>query len=182
MMKPKHILVCGEVGVGKSTLVARLLAQSAMPVYGFVTKKLEADETGFHPIYIHRADTPQDARVWTEENCIGTCNRRIHNIRLDTFNTLGVSYLSQAAPGGLIVMDELGFMEAKAERFVQAVFAALDGTIPVLAALKARYDVPFLNAVRAHQNATLYQITEDNRDALYEELLPAIRGWAQGDA
>jgi len=170
----KHILVCGEVGAGKSTLIQKLLDQTNRPLYGFVTKRLEADETGFHPIYIHPAGT--DERTHAEGNMIGTCDTKIHNINTETFNTLGVDYL-KAEPDGLVVMDELGFMEAEAEQFVKAVFAALDGDIPVIAAVKARYDVAFLNEVRAHKNANLFTITKENREALYQELLPIVLSW-----
>ena len=62
MIERKHIFICGEVGVGKSTLIQRLLLQSTRPLYGFITKKLEPDENGFHPIYIHPAGA--DARVY----------------------------------------------------------------------------------------------------------------------
>ena len=74
-------------------------------------------------------------------------------------------------------MDELGFMEAKAEAFTREVFAALDGDIPVIAAVKARFDVLFLNEVRAHPHAQLVVITKENRDELYLELLPQILEW-----
>ena len=47
MKSSKHILLCGEVGIGKSTLIARLLEHSSRPVYGFITKKLDPDENGF---------------------------------------------------------------------------------------------------------------------------------------
>ncbi|MCE5234883.1 MAG: nucleoside-triphosphatase [Clostridiaceae bacterium] len=174
MSEKKHILICGEIGAGKSTLISRLIAHSARPVYGFVTKRLEADGSGFHPIYIHPAGS--DARRYGENNLVGTCDRKIHNVNLDAFNTLGVSYL-KAAPNGLIVMDELGFMEAKAEAFVSAVFDALNGAVPVIAAVKARFDVPFLNDVRAHPNTRLYTVTKENRDELFERLLPAVRAW-----
>lgn len=174
MKNSKHILICGEVGIGKSTLIARLLEHSNRPLYGFITKKLDPDENGFHPIYIHPAGIKM--RVWEQENMIGTCDRRTHNINLDVFNTLGVAYL-QAKPDGIIVMDELGFMESKAEAFVESVFAALDGEIPVIAAVKARFDVPFLNEVRTHPNTKLSMITKENRDALFSELLPTIQGW-----
>ncbi len=174
MNERKHILICGEVGAGKSTLIQRLLAQNTRPVYGFITKKLDPDENGFHPIYIHPAGASE--RVYEEKNMVGTCDRRTHNINLDAFNTLGVSYL-QAKADGIIVMDELGFMEAQAEAFTRAVMGALDGEIPVIAAVKARFDVPFLNEVRAHPNAMLYTITAENRDALLSELLPIVQGW-----
>jgi len=174
MKERKHILLCGEVGVGKSTLIQRLLEHNVRPVYGFVTKRLAADETGFHPIYIHPAGAAE--RVQTDENRIGTCDSKVHNINLAAFETLGVAYL-QAEPDGLIVMDELGFMEAGSEAFVKKVFEALDGKIPVLAAVKARFDVPFLNEVRAHPNASVYMITKENREALYQTLLPIVESW-----
>jgi len=173
MNERKHILICGEVGIGKSTLIARLLEHSNRPLYGFITKKLDPDENGFHPIYIHPAGAVE--RKFEQDNLIGTCDRRIHNINLDAFNTLGVSYL-QAKPDGIILMDELGFMESKADVFTQAVMDALDGDIPVIAAIKARFDVPFLNAVRAHSKTMLYMITTENREALFSELLPIIQG------
>ena len=174
MTQRKHILICGEVGVGKSTLIQRLLLQCNRPLYGFITKKLEPDEKGFHPIYIHPAGVRE--RRFDEDNLIGTCDRRIHNIHLEVFNTLGVDYL-QAKPDGIILMDELGFMEAQAEAFTRAVMDALDGDTPVIAAVKARFDVPFLNEVRAHKKGLLYMITPENRDRVYEELLPVIQGW-----
>lgn len=174
MKSSKHILLCGEVGIGKSTLIARLLEHSSRPVYGFITKKLDPDENGFHPIYIHPAGAAE--RKFEQDNLIGTCDRRTHNINLDVFNTLGVAYL-QAEREGIIVMDELGFMESKAEAFTQAVIHALDVDIPVIAAVKARFDVPFLNEVRAHPKTRLYMITTENRDALFSELLPIIQSW-----
>lgn len=176
-MEGKHILLCGDVQVGKSTLIRRLLAANRRPVYGFITKKLEADPSGFHPIYIHRASTPEEERQWEESNCIGTCNRRIHNIRLSVFDTLGAQYINEARPDGLIVMDELGFMEAESKPFTEAVFQALCGDIPVLAAVKSRLDVGFLNEVRAMPRAEVYWVTEENRDALYGELLPIMQAW-----
>lgn len=171
----KHILLCGERGVGKSTLIQKLLKANALPVSGFYTERLKADTSGFHPIYIHSAG--ESARMYTEENLVGTCDAKVHNVRLSVFDTLGVQYLR--APGGLIVMDELGFMEARAAGFTKAVFAALDEHTPVIAAVKARTDVPFLNAVRAHENCRVYTVTAENRDALYEALLPVIEMWNQ---
>lgn len=177
MSKQKHVLICGEVGVGKSTLISRLLIGNARPVYGFVTKRLEAEENGFHPIYIHPAGAKE--RVWTKENQIGTCDRKTHNINLEVFNTLGVRYL-EAEPSGLILMDELGFMEAGAESFVDAVFRALDGDVPVLAAVKARFDVDFLNRVRSHEKCETYIITKENREELFNRLQPTIAAWNAG--
>lgn len=171
----KHILITGEIGAGKSTLIQRLLTHTTRPVYGFITRRMEADASGFHPIYIHPAGALE--RVYTTGNRIGMCNSQMHGASLEVFNTLGVRYLD-APEDGLIVMDELGFMEAKADLFVQKVFEALDGRIPVIAAVKARLDVPFLNAVRARPNAANFTITPDNRGDLYRQLSAVMDAWA----
>lgn len=177
MAEKRHILISGERGVGKSTLIEKLLAASSRPRYGFITKMRPAGPDGFHPIYIHPAGQPVAERTYAETNCIGTCDSRTHRPNLDAFNVLGVQYIEAARPDGILVMDELGFFEAKAEEFTAAVLAALTGDIPVIAAVKSRTDIPFLNAVRAVPRAEVFYITPDNRDELLKTLLPRIKNW-----
>ena len=173
MADKKHILICGERGAGKSTLIERLLRACPLPRYGFITKRTEPDENGFHPIYIHPAGTTE--RILTEENRIGVCNGKIHRPAEEVFDRLGTEYIRSAKPDGIIVMDELGFLESKAEVFTNAVMEALDGDIPVIAAVKNRTDVPFLNDIRSHPAAEVYYITEENREELYQTILSVIQ-------
>lgn len=175
METKRHILICGERGVGKSTLIEKLLAACSRPRYGFVTKMRPADGTGFRPVYIHPAGEPAAERTYAEGNCVGVCDSRTHRPDLAAFETLGVRYIEAARPDGIIVMDELGFFESKAEAFIAAVLNALAGDIPVIAAVKSRRDIPFLNAVRAAPKAEVFRITPDNRDELYAALLPRVR-------
>ena len=171
----KHILICGAKGVGKSTLIRRLCMAANAPIYGYCTKMLStADADSLFPIYIHPAWQAEAERAYGSANLIGRCDGRMHDVHTNVFDNLGANYIAAAKPGGYIIMDELGFMEKNAEAFKRAVFNALDGDIPVIAAVKARYDVDFLNRVRAHEKAQLYTITPENRDALYAELLGII--------
>jgi nucleoside-triphosphatase len=173
MRQPRHILICGEVGVGKSTLIGKLLSHNERPVYGFITKKCDTDEDGEGKVYIHAANAAQ--RIYTDENLIGICGASGAQRYPDVFDSLGVRLLN-AAPEGLLLMDELGFLESKAPMFCAGVLKALDGDIPILAAVKTK-ETPFLKAVREHGNAILFMITRDNRDALYDEILPLILAW-----
>lgn len=171
----KHILICGAKGVGKSTLIRRLCMDANAPIYGYCTKMLStADADGLFPIYIHPAWQAEAERAYGSANLIGRCDGRMHDVHTNVFDNLGANYIAAAKPGGYIIMDELGFMEKDAEKFKRAVFNALDGNIPIIAAVKARYDVDFLNRIRAHEKAQLYTITPENRDALYAELLGII--------
>ncbi len=175
MNEKRHILICGERGAGKSTLIQRLLEVCPLPLYGFVTKMRPAGPDGFHPIYIHPAGQPPAEWVYRDENCIGVCDSRTHRPNLQVFNTLGVRYVRAARPDGILIMDELGFFEAEANEFTAAVLEALLGDVPVIAAVKSRTDVPFLNAVRAQPRAEVFFVTPENRNELYETLLPRMR-------
>ncbi len=170
-MDKKHVLLTGPRGSGKSSLIRTAVSRLRAPVCGFVTDFLPADENGFHPIYIHPAG--QENRLYRDENCIGTCDTRIHNIRPEVFDTVGTGLIRAAKPGGLLVMDELGFMEEKSPPFMDAVLEALDGSIPVLAACKNRTDIPFLSKVRMHPSVILHDLGMEP----WDHALNDICGW-----
>ncbi len=171
MKSTKHILICGDVGAGKSTLIRRLVAQSSRPICGFVTKREPADESGESPTYIHPANTSE--RFLTPLNLIGSCNKgRCSFCHPKVFDTYGAELLA-AKPDSIILMDELGFMENDAMIFRDAVIKALDGDIPVIAAVKST-QTPFLDELRGHENAQVCYITHKNRDATFEKLLPIV--------
>lgn len=173
----RHLLLCGERGVGKSTLIRRLLAENRREVGGFVTKRLtEADANGFFPIYLYPARQREEERRSERANLVGTCDSRSSVRYPEVFDGLGTHLIESAPRGGLILMDELGFLENDAKAFQTAVLRALDGDTPVLAAVKPK-DTPFLRAVRGHGNAELVFIDEANRDALFAQLLPHILRW-----
>lgn len=170
----KHILLCGERGAGKSTLIRRLLAHNARPLGGFITLRLKtADENGFYPIHLYPAAQPESERTSDSANLVGICDSRTSVRHSEVFDTLGTQFIESSPRGALIVMDELGFLENDAQRFQSAVLRALDSDTPVLAAVKPK-DTPFLRAVREHKNAEVFFIDAQSREELYETLLPRI--------
>lgn len=176
MSRSKHILICGERGVGKSTLVNKLLSHNRRPVFGFITKKMPPKQNGECDVYIHPVNS--ESLEYTHENLVGICrNGRIVTINIEAFNTVGVRLL-QSPPEGLLIMDELGFMESNASAFCSGVLSALDGDIPVLAAVKNK-ETPFLRAVREHKNVELHYITTQNRDELCQMLIEKIMEYNQ---
>lgn len=173
-LKPRRILICGERGAGKSTLIRRLLAQSQLRVGGFITKREPtADERGFYPIYIHSAAQREEERKYGNENLVGRCDSCSSERFTAAFETLGTAYLRE---GEVLVMDELGFLENEAEGFRAAVLEALAGERPVIAAVKEK-KTPFLDAVRESAGALVVHVTEENRETLFEQLLPLVRSW-----
>ena len=168
----RHILICGDVGVGKSTLIQKLLRESTRPLCGFVTKRIPGRLSGTHEVYIHPAAGEQHC---TDDNRVGIIDGAGTHPYPQVFDGYGASLLD-VQPGALVLMDELGFLESGAAAFCGKVLAALAGSVPVLAAVKSR-ETPFLQAVKHHPNAKVYTLTADNRDALFAELLPQIAAW-----
>lgn len=166
-----HILITGERQAGKSFLIRRLLQEEKRPLYGFVTKMEPEGAEGLRYVYMHPAAQKQEDWVYTRDNLVGVCDKKgARAIYPETFDTLGVSLLQQAQPRGLIIMDELGYMESTAPLFTQQVLTLLAGDIPVLAAVKKRPDVPFLEEVWHTGNAFKYTLTEKNREELYQTI------------
>jgi len=166
----RHILITGEVGVGKSTLIRKLLARFPGPVCGFVTLKMPEPDGKSMTVYMFPAAQREEERTCTEANLLARRGgvTETHPI---VFDTLGTELLRAAVPGSVILMDELGFMEAEAELFQKTVLETLHGEIPVLVSVKKREGVPFLDAVRQCPGTVLYTVTRENRDTLEKEIL-----------
>ena len=162
------LLIQGEMGVGKTTLIRRLLGDRLPEARGFWTRK-EAEGEGFS-IYIHPLGQPPR---YGEENRVG---RRLpgqpRRAFPEAFQRAAV-WLEAIPPGGVAVLDELGVLEEEAPRFQQAAVELLRRSSVALAAVKPA-DTPFLNRVRSLPGARLCHITPDNREELYLRLRPEV--------
>jgi nucleoside-triphosphatase len=168
-----HALIVGDRGVGKSTLIRRVLKELNCPVFGYETKKEEHLEDPLRgcPIYIYDA---AGNHCQTQENFIGYHKERNIGAITAAFDRYAPKLMESIPANAVVELDEIGFLEARSEAFCQAIMRLLDGNKPVIAAVKNR-DVPFLEAVRNHPNARRFSITAENRDALFEEVLEFMK-------
>lgn len=168
-----HALIVGARGAGKSTLIGRVLDAIDRPVCGFETKKEDflADALRGSPVYIYNA---RQKHVQTPDNLVGYCKNHRFESAAEVFDRFAPKLREPVPEGGIVLLDELGFMESQAEQFCAAVLELLDGDVPVIAAVKDK-DTPFLEAVRNHPNAKCFYITEENRDALFPRVLDFVR-------
>ena len=164
----RHILIVGRNGVGKSTLIRALIEAIPAPVCGVITKKEAPGPDGFCPVYIH---TFGDPKQYSEANRIGLCREGRSIAFPEVFDRF--SQQMRFPRGGVIVFDELGFLESNANQFTEAVLKTLDDAPFVIAAVRDK-STPFLDAVRAHPRADVYRIDTDNRDALRMTLLESL--------
>lgn len=169
----RHALIIGARGVGKSTLIERVLKELGRPVWGFESKKeteLEEPERGC-PVYIYEAGMP---RTRSAKNLVGYCKNKCFATAPEVFDHWAPRLCRPVPEGSVVKLDEIGFMESSSRPFCEAVLALLDGEAPVIAAVKDK-DYPFLQAVRSHPNCRCFHITRENREELAEQVLAYMR-------
>ena len=169
----RHALIVGGQGVGKSTLITRVRRELALREAGIETVReaVPAEKRG-KPVYIYRVGFPRER---TTENLAAFVGTGGSTSFPETFDRYAAYLREDAGHAGLIVLDELGFLESDAAAFCGTVLDLLDGDIPVLAAVKPK-DTPFLAAVRHHPKAEIFTVNESNRDALAGQVLAFLRG------
>ena len=174
--KVRHIVLQGEKGVGKSTLIRRLAKEMKCTAGGYLTRAVTNQEKGCREVFMYPVSfiydsDDQDTAARENGKLCGITSDGVKEVYPDVFDAYGTQLIRSASLKQLIIMDEIGFMEEKAEQFKKAVLAAFAGDIPVIASIKSgRISSPFLEAVRSHRNVQLIELCETNRDKVYEQL------------
>ena len=145
--------------MGKSTLIQNYLKTFRGKVGGFRTLRTDAVHGDFSVHLVRPGENP------SEENRLFMCMHKSDPAALPRFDALGCAALEDAGSCDLILMDELGPAEGKAEAFKQAVLDALDGNIPIIGVIQ-KAESEFLNAIRNHRNVDIVEVTLENRDLL----------------
>ncbi len=155
------IFLTGERGVGKSTALRRALEGSGLRVSGFRTDfggtRYEENKT----LRLLPWGAPPGSPAGEICARMGPGGKQALP---EAFDGLGARLLRDA--GGdpacqLIVMDELGFLEAEAAGFRRAVLSALGGPKPVLGVVRLG-----LGAWAEAPLGEVWTVTEENRDAI----------------
>jgi len=171
-----HILICGKRQAGKTTLINRVIQESGLPVYGYRTQMERSPEDGFGHVYIYPADNGEHSG--SEDNEIGVTQERIIRVNPGVLNGLGCKLLGTARNDGMIVMDEIGYMEDRAEDFCRSVTAAFNGDIPVLASIKdTEHQSGHIHSILNHPKARVYMLNKENRDEVYRTVKKVVEEW-----
>jgi len=168
-----NLLVTGKPGVGKTTLVERVLDQlcTSLRLAGFTTSEMRSranERLGFRIVTVEGKQA-ELARVGLRSPVhVGR-----YGVDVEAFERLTLPELARRDVD-LIVIDEIGKMECVSGRFCRAVEKALDGQVNVLATLGIG-QLPFLQAVRERPDVELLTLTERNRDAMVAELCARLQ-------
>lgn len=157
----EHLFLTGKKGVGKSTLLRKLLARSGKIPGGFLTLRTENAVPG--RISVHLL---QLGEVPRPENVLFFCGAPPDAGTAERFDRLGCAALAASRGAELLVMDELGPREKDARRFQASVLQALDGEIPILGVLQ-QAESDFLRQAASHPSVRIVEVTIANRNTLF---------------
>lgn len=173
-----HAMIVGEQGVGKSTLIRKVLQEVQVSLCGYVTRKedgVRCPKLG-DPIYIYEVGEPCRQ---TEDNLVGHSLDRKPVVYPEAFDRFAERLKKLPADAELILMDEIGVMEQRSEAFCKEVFRLLEGDRPIVAAIKYK-DRPYLNQIRNHPRCRCFWIHDGNREELVEEVTAFVKAQLRG--
>ena len=168
----KHILVTGLPGVGKTTLIRKVLAglPPAFPVAGFFTGELRE---GGHRVGFEIETLDGRKGVLSHVRFQSPCRVGRYGVDIGGFERLVLPILRAGEPD-LYVIDEIGKMECFSGPFVQAVTALLDAGTPVFGSVALKGG-GFIERVKGRSDVTLVEVTVRTRDSLVGQIVPELR-------
>jgi nucleoside-triphosphatase len=180
---PPRILITGKPGVGKTTIIQKVLDRLQVPYGGFYTEEIRE---GGARVGFRLRTTEGEEGIMAHVNSTSPQRVSKYGVEVSAFEDIAVPaldrVLQQYLPPGsrgeykggtLLVIDELGRMELFSRKFQDKVMEVFDHPIPILAVIQDSKN-PFLDKIRARQDVTLIHVTHENRDRLVGEIVKRL--------
>lgn len=159
-----NVFLQGLPGVGKSTIIKKILRELSIDPTGFFTLVEELPIEGKRNIYIHPANSKNLERE--SNNLIGeSVNPGKLVAYTKVFENYGLEILSHIE-SPLIIMDEIGFLEDDAYQYQSRILDLLNQEIMILGVIKKK-ETPFISTIARHRKSIVIEVNENNREEAY---------------
>jgi len=171
------ILLTGEPGVGKTTVVKKVVEQLGGRATGFWTEEIRdrksGKRTGFKVMNTEGRESTFASKRFTSKHIVGSYGvnvRRFEDVTLPPLER----YLREGK-AKVLVIDGIGKMELFSKRFRELVKAlAYDPRVDLLATLPIRDVHSLVRELRKLQGAVLIELKRSNREGMDKKIMKLL--------
>ena len=162
------IFLTGRPGIGKTTLIRRVLSSFKGKAEGFITEEIreKGERVGF---LVRDLEGKQALMAHVNFKEMPRVGR--YGIWVSEFERVAIPALLKAKnEADLIVVDEIGKMEILSSSFREIIWEILHSPKALLGTISLAQD-PFLEKIRRSKNLEIMEVTLENRDSLLSLIL-----------
>jgi nucleoside-triphosphatase len=163
----KNILITGNPGMGKTTLVHTLLKELNIPAGGFYTQEIRVSgkRTGFKILTLDGQEGVLASVDIQSPHRVGR-----YGVNIRDLEEIGVKSIANALEHhNLIVIDEVGKMELFSKQFQKTLLQALDSEKPLLGTIMQK-DNSFTRNIKRRQDTEVITLTRENFKSVKEQV------------
>ena len=165
-----NVLLTGRPGIGKTTLIKRLIEASSLSKGGFYTEEVreKGQRVGFS---LTTLDGKKSLLAHIRIKSPYRVGR--YGVDIDTFEAIGVESIIKAiSDNKLIIVDEIGRMELFSKKFRDVVLQALK-TGRVAATIKKGKGY-FIDEIKSRKDVKVIEMNFENRETLSSRLAKIV--------
>jgi len=172
-MSDENVLLTGSPGVGKTTVVERLVErvrEHGAEVRGVFSPEIrdeDGERVGFRITDVSTGRSEVMAHIEYEGTSVGKYGVDVQAVE-------AVAREAIVTDADLVVVDEIAPMETHSDVFVESVRTVLDSETPVVGVVQEGRDTGFVGSVKERDDTTLVRVTEENRDEVPDDILSFV--------
>ena len=156
----KNILVTGNPGVGKTTLIQKTIARFNISAGGFYTSEVRDEKGKRWGFKIVSLDGEEGIMASVETISMNRIGK--YGVDTEAIDSIGVKAIESALlEKDFVIIDEIGRMELFSKRFQDIVMEALDSPKFVLGTISVR-DTVYKRKNKERQDSKIIKLTRDN--------------------
>lgn len=168
----KHILLTGKPGIGKTSVIKKIIPMLGTSAGGFFTEEIRVMDRrmGFRIVTLDGEEG-----IMAHVDCNSNYKVGKYRVDLDSFEKVAIPALENAMKDkSIIVIDEIGKMELFSAKFRELVRNILDGEKPLLCVIKENSDI-FTEEIKNRGDVSVVTVNYENREGLPEKVLDMLK-------
>lgn len=168
----RAILLAGRPGVGKTTIIKRVVDMLGGQAGGFYTEEIRQGgrRLGFKIVTLDGEEG-----VLAHMDVKGPPRVSKYGVKVRDLEEVGVAALERAIEGRrYVVIDEIGKMELYSQGFRRAVIEALESEKVVLGTVMAGPHL-WVNNLKSRPQVTVLTVTEGNREGMAQRIMDMLQ-------